>query len=90
MSEGLELLTTLEKGVVGQIVEKNNFGLNYLAFDKMSFIDCVKKLCTKINNNKSNKQKIIKYYDQNFDQDTVLKKYVYHIEKVVENAKDFI
>ena len=52
MSEGLELLTTLDKGVVGQIVVKNNFGLNYLPFDKMSFIDCVEELYKKIDNNK--------------------------------------
>ena len=87
MSEGLELITTLEKGVVGNMVEEKNFGLNYNAFDADSFSRKISELYRKIKSNGNQKLKIIDYYNKNFDQETVLKNYLIHIKKVV---KDYV
>ena len=87
MSEGLELITTLGKGVVGNMVEDKNFGLNYNAFDSDSFSRKISELYTKIKSNGNQKSKIIDYYNKNFDQETVLKNYLTHVKKVV---KDYV
>ena len=84
MSEGLELLTTLNDGMVGELVNNNNYGVNYSAFDKNSFSSSLRKLYKKIKDQKNNKESIIKFYNTHFDQETVLKQYLYHIEKVVK------
>ncbi len=87
MSEGLELITTLGKGVVGNMVEDKNFGLNYDAFDSDSFSRKISELYKKIKSNGNQKSKIIDYYNKNFDQETVLKNYLTHVKKVV---KDYV
>ena len=87
MSEGLELITTLGKGVVGNMVEDKNFGLNYNAFDSDSFSKNISELYLKVKSNGNQKSKIIDYYNKNFDQETVLKNYLTHIKKVV---KDYV
>ena len=85
MSEGLELLTTLNDGMVGEMVNKNNYGINYKAFDKDSFSSSLRTLYQKIKDRKNKKESIIQFYDDHFDQETVLKKYLYHIERVVKD-----
>jgi hypothetical protein len=85
MSEGLELLTTLNDGMVGEMVNKNNFGINYNAFDKDSFSSSLRQLYQKIKDRKNNKESIMHYYNVNYDQETVLKKYLHHIEKVIKD-----
>tara|TARA_B100001059_G_C17838691_1_gene590237 strand:- start:4397 stop:5662 length:1266 start_codon:yes stop_codon:yes gene_type:complete len=83
MSEGLYLLSTLKGGVVGNLIEQNNFGANYNAFDEDSFIRSLSVLYKKIRKGQNNKLKIEEYYQEFFDQKTVFKKYLSHIEKSV-------
>ena len=72
---GLPVLTTLGEGILGELVKNENFGLNYQQNNPMSLVKSIKSLIILMKNNKIDNNKIIKYYNKNFDSKVVYKKY---------------
>ena len=85
MSEGLPILTSLKKGVLGNFIIKNDFGLNYEPFNEESLVTQLKFIIKQIQFYKSKKNQIVDYYNNNFDKTIVYKKYLKHIENTFNN-----
>ena len=81
-SSGLPILTTLGGGVLGNLVEKENFGLNYEYKNSESMLINIRKLLSKLDNREIDNNFILNYYYKNFDSKTVYKNYLNHLEKL--------
>ena len=85
MSEGLSIINSLEHGILGDFIVKKEFGVNYDPSSLDSLIDRLKYTINNIDNFRSKKHEIISFYNSNFDQSVVYKKYLNHIKKVKRN-----
>ena len=85
MSEGLSIINSLEGGILGDFVIKKGFGVNYDPSNINSLIDRLKYIINNIDDFRSKKLEIISFYNSNFDQSVVYKKYLNHIKKVQRN-----
>ena len=85
MSEGLSIINSLEGGILGDFVIKKGFGVNYDPSNINSLIDRLKYIINNIDDFRSKKLEIISFYNLNFDQSVVYKKYLNHIKKVQRN-----
>lgn len=83
-SSGLPILTTLGNGILGNFVEKNNFGQNYIAGDPDSFLIALDKI-KELDYNDA-KDKISQVYNSMFKAETVYASYVKHLEFVVSDS----
>ena len=72
---GLPVLTTLGEGILGELVKNENFGLNYQQNNPMSLVKSIKSLILMLEKNEIDNNKIIEFYNKNFDAKIVYKKY---------------
>lgn len=82
MSEGLSIINSLGDGILGNFIIKKGFGVNYNPANENSLIEKLKYIISNIDDFRSKKHEIISFYNLNFDQSVVYKKYLNHIEKV--------
>ena len=83
LSEGLFLLSSLKEGFVGNMINKNNLGSNYEIYQKQSFIHALKGIIKLIESEKHDRQKIIKFFQENYSNEIVFKNYYNHIMKTI-------
>ena len=84
LSEGLVILNSLEDSLVGNLIRDQKFGSTYNSGDSDSFKNTLSKLINDIISKKYNKQRMIKFFEKNYDQIKVFKDFIHHIEKSVE------
>jgi glycosyltransferase involved in cell wall biosynthesis len=83
MSAGLPLLSTLEKGELGKLVNENQIGYHYEFNNPMSLANKIKELLNKKSELKEMHHKIFDIYLKEFDAVKIYSKYLRHLEKVV-------
>lgn len=83
-SEGLPIITSLGNGIVGEIVNRNEFGINYEAFNSKSIISTLETIIIHKDKFLDRKKFILEYFDTNYNEKIVFKRYLKHIESTVE------
>ena len=79
MSEGLFILTTLGNGILGDLITKNNIGVNYN--NEETLIGQLRSYKP----DKSRKKNIIDFYEKKFDSKVVFENYTNHLNYVFKN-----
>lgn len=83
MSAGLPLLSTLEKGELGKLVNENHIGFHYEFGNPMSLANKIKELLNKKSELKEMHIKIFDLYMKEFDAVKIYTNYLGHLENVV-------
>lgn len=86
-SEGLPIITTLGDGIVGEIVNRYKYGINYEAYNSKSILSTFETILHHKDNFLNKKKLILDYFDKNFNENIVFKDYLKHIEAVVDLRK---
>ena len=84
MSEGLPIVTSLDKGLLGNLVNNKGFGLTYKSENLKSLLLTLNNAIKESVKFSNKKNKIISFYKQNFDNDIVYKNYTNFIENLHE------
>ena len=84
MSEGLPILTSLDKGLLGNLINNKGFGLTYKSENLQSLLLTLNNAIKDSVNFSNKKNKIISFYEQNFDNNIVYKNYTNFIENLHE------
>ena len=79
MSEGLFIVSTLGKGILGDLITKNNIGGNYNNEETL-----ISQLIS-YKSNETRKKHIIDFYERNFDSRVVFENYIRHLNFVFRN-----
>ncbi len=87
LSEGLVILNSLEDSLVGNLIRDQKFGSTYNSGDSDSFKNTLSKLINDIIAKKYNKQRMINFFEKNYDQIKVFKDFIHHVEKSVEKIR---
>jgi hypothetical protein len=84
MSEGLPILTSLDKGLLGNLVNNKGFGLTYKSENLKSLLLTLNNAIKDSVKFSNKKNKIVSFYEQNFDNNIVYKNYTNFIENLHE------
>ena len=87
LSEGLVIMNSLEESLVGKLLKDQDFGISYESGDVNSFSNALVDLIENVKNKKFDKEKMISFFNENFDQKKVFKSYMNHIESSVDKIK---
>jgi len=79
MSEGLFIISTLGKGILGDLITKNNIGVNYTNEETL-----IGQLIS-YKSNETRKKYIINFYEKNFDSGVVYENYISHLNFVFKH-----
>ena len=79
MSEGLFIVSTLGNGILGDLITKNNIGVNYTNEETL-----IGQLIS-YKSNETRKKNIIDFYEKNFDSKVVYENYIRHLNFVFKN-----
>ncbi len=90
LSEGLPLLCSLKVSILGNLIKDNELGYNYESGNIDSLDKAINDFC-KLNNSKEKyRQKILKFFHENFDAKSVYKKYMKHLELTFETYNNLV
>ena len=84
MSAGLPILSTLEGGTLGHLLDEHQIGFHYLHDSVESFLDAVNRILASRDDLKKTEARIKKVYNENFDAGYVYKNYAAHLDKIVK------
>lgn len=85
LSAGLPLLNSLSDGVLGQLVNNNKLGFNYIPGSKDSLVEILLKIENGEFNLKIFKENNLDFYKKNYEAEVVFNKYMQHLEFVSNN-----
>ena len=80
-------MNSLEESLVGKLLKDQDFGISYESGDVNSFSNALVDLIENVKNKKFDKEKMISFFNENFDQKKVFKSYMNHIESSVDKIK---
>lgn len=87
LSEGLIILNSLEHSLVGKLLRDQKFGSSYNSGDPDSFRKNLINLIEDVKAKKYDKNRMIDFFEQNYNQIKVFKDFMHHIEKSVEKIR---
>jgi glycosyltransferase involved in cell wall biosynthesis len=88
MSAGLPLLSTLEKGELGNLIDENSIGFHYEFGNPESLARKIKELISKKSELKAMSTKILELYEKEFDAENIYCFYLKHLEFVVKKYNE--
>lgn len=84
MSAGLPILSTLEGGTLGNLIDEHQIGFHYKHDSVESFLDALNRILANREALKNTSDQIKKIYNKNFDAGHVYKNYSDHLESIVK------
>jgi hypothetical protein len=84
MSAGLPLLSTLEGGTLGHLIDEHQIGFHYRHDSVDSFLDAVNRIMVSRDDLKITGDRIKKVYNEYFDAGYVYKNYAAHLDTIVK------
>ena len=84
MSAGIPILSTLEGGTLGNLIEEHQIGFHYRHDSVDSFLDAVNHIMANRNELKLMSDRIKKVYHEHFDAACVYKNYAAHLGIIVK------
>ena len=83
-SEGLPIITSLGDGIVGEIVSRNKFGINYEAYNLNSILSTFETIMIQKEKFLERRRLIIDYFETNFNENIVFRGFLKHIESTID------